>query len=55
MFGGSVAGGKILGQYPTSFDVSAAENIGRGRLIPSRSWDSLWYGSECSCIHLSCS
>ena len=44
MFGGGVAGGKILGEYPRSFDDSDPTNIGRGRLIPSRSWDSLWYG-----------
>ena len=44
MFGGGVAGGKILGQYPTTFSDSGSENIGRGRLIPTRSWDALWYG-----------
>ena len=44
MFGGGVAGGKILGEYPTTFNDSGSQNIGRGRLIPSRPWDSLWYG-----------
>jgi hypothetical protein len=45
MFGGGVAGGKILGEYPRSFSESGNNyNIGRGRLIPTRSWDSLWYG-----------
>lgn len=70
MFGGAVAGGKILGEYPTTFSDSGklrwlplyykkfeqcmqptypqmllgSINIGRGRLIPTRSWDSLWYG-----------
>jgi len=44
MFGGDVRGGKILGEYPRSFDESDSTNIGRGRLIPTRSWDSLWYG-----------
>jgi hypothetical protein len=44
MFGGDVAGGKILGEYPRSFDESDPTNIGRGRLIPTRAWDSMWYG-----------
>jgi uncharacterized protein (DUF1501 family) len=44
MFGGDVRGGRILGEYPRSFDESESTNIGRGRLIPTRSWDSLWYG-----------
>ena len=46
MFGGGVAGGKILGRYPRAFHVHSHENIGRGRLIPTRSWDALWYGSK---------
>ena len=54
MFGGRVAGGKILGQYPTTFNDSGAENIGRGRLIPTRSWDSMWYGSKLSKRHRLC-
>ena len=44
IFGGDVKGGKILGEYPRSFSESDERNIGRGRLIPSRSWDSLWFG-----------
>ena len=43
-FGGDVKGGKIIGKYPTSFSESYPMNIGRGRLIPSISWDSLWFG-----------
>lgn len=44
MFGGDVKGGKILGEYPRSFGESNPMNIGRGRLIPSRPWESLYYG-----------
>lgn len=44
VWGGQIDGGKILGQYPRSFDESDPANIGRGRLIPSRSWESMWYG-----------
>ena len=44
VWGGQISGSKILGQYPTSFDNSDVTQIGRGRLIPFRSWESLWYG-----------
>mmetsp|Transcript_49582 Transcript_49582/g.59998 ORF Transcript_49582/g.59998 Transcript_49582/m.59998 type:complete len:1158 (+) Transcript_49582:1-3474(+) len=44
MFGGGVKGGRILGEYPESFWDSDPTNIGRGRLIPTLSWDSLWHG-----------
>ena len=43
MFGGDVKGGKIKGEYPKSFSESDSTNIGRGRLIPSTSWDALFY------------
>lgn len=41
---GDVRGGKILGDYPMSFKETDPTNIGRGRLIPTRSWDALFYG-----------
>eukprot|EP00586_Coscinodiscus_wailesii_P000799 CAMPEP_0172487324 /NCGR_PEP_ID=MMETSP1066-20121228/16359_1 /TAXON_ID=671091 /ORGANISM="Coscinodiscus wailesii, Strain CCMP2513" /LENGTH=2416 /DNA_ID=CAMNT_0013253867 /DNA_START=62 /DNA_END=7312 /DNA_ORIENTATION=+ len=44
MFGGGVKGGRILGKYPETFWDSDPTNIGRGRLIPTLSWDSLWHG-----------
>lgn len=44
VFGGDVQGGRIVGEYPDSFLESYYRNIGRGRFIPSRSWDSLWFG-----------
>ena len=44
MFGGDVKGGKIKGEYPKSFSESDPINIGRGRLIPTTSWDALFYG-----------
>mmetsp|Transcript_4289 Transcript_4289/g.9709 ORF Transcript_4289/g.9709 Transcript_4289/m.9709 type:complete len:891 (+) Transcript_4289:2-2674(+) len=44
VFGGQVKGGQILGPYPKSFDNTDETNIGRGRLIPSISWESMWYG-----------
>ena len=44
MFGGDVKGGKILGEYPRSFAESDPTNIGRGRLVPTTSWDAMFYG-----------
>jgi uncharacterized protein (DUF1501 family) len=44
VFGGEVDGGKLLGKYPERLDDKDLLNIGRGRLIPSISWDSMWYG-----------
>ncbi|KAL7554934.1 hypothetical protein ACHAWF_018496 [Thalassiosira exigua] len=44
MFGGDVKGGKIKGDYPRSFGASDPINIGRGRLLPTTSWDALFYG-----------
>ena len=37
-------GGKIKGEYPKSFNEYDPTNIGRGRLIPTTSWDALFYG-----------
>jgi len=45
MFGGAVRGGRILGEYPRTFgEDTNPMNVGRGRLIPSRPWDALYYG-----------
>ena len=44
MFGGDVKGGVIKGDYPKSFLPSDSTNIGRGRLLPTTSWDALFYG-----------
>lgn len=51
MMGGSVQGGQIVGTYP-SIKEGAPLNIGRGRLIPTTSWESVflpiakWAGVE---------
>jgi len=44
IWGGEIKGSTILGQYPSSFDNTYEYQIGGGRLIPSRSWESMWYG-----------
>lgn len=41
VMGGSVDGGKIHGQYPADITPSGPLNVGRGRLIPTSSWESL--------------
>ena len=49
MFGGGVAGGKVLGQYPTDFEQGDDDKlvIGSSRIIPSPQncgmvWCSKW-------------
>ena len=42
MAGGSVKGGQIVGQYPDNLGEDGATNIGRGRLVPTTSWESIW-------------
>lgn len=45
VFGGDVKGGRILGEYPRDFAESTSTlDVGRGRLLPTTSWDALWYG-----------
>ncbi len=44
MFGGAVKGGKILGEYPRSFDPNEEWMLGRGRVIPTTPWDAVFKG-----------
>lgn len=44
MTGGSVKGGQIIGEYPSDITPDGPLNIGRGRIIPTTSWDSIWNG-----------
>jgi uncharacterized protein (DUF1501 family) len=44
LMGGDVKGGKILGQYPTDLTEKGPLNVGRGRFIPTTSWDAVWNG-----------
>jgi uncharacterized protein (DUF1501 family) len=41
MAGGSVRGGQIVGTYP-SIKENAPLNIGRGRIIPTTSWEAVF-------------
>jgi hypothetical protein len=40
--GGSVKGDQILGDYPDDLTDTGRLNIGRGRLIPTTSWEATW-------------
>jgi len=42
VLGGSLNGSQIFGQYPRGLDDDAELNIGRGRLIPTMSWEGMW-------------
>ena len=44
ILGGSVKGGRILGQYPSDLTPSGQLVDGRGRLVPTTSWDAVWNG-----------
>ena len=45
-----MAGGKVLGHFPTEGEIGGGDdahgelNIGRGRLIPTTSWEAVWHG-----------
>ena len=40
--GGSVKGGQAYGKYPTDITENGPLNVGRGRIIPTLSWESIW-------------
>eukprot|EP01125_Pyxidicula_operculata_P014519 TRINITY_DN483_c0_g6_i1.p1 TRINITY_DN483_c0_g6~~TRINITY_DN483_c0_g6_i1.p1 ORF type:complete len:1985 (+),score=368.79 TRINITY_DN483_c0_g6_i1:207-6161(+) len=44
LVGGKVNGGKILGKYPDTLTDEGSTNLGRGRFIPTTSWDAVWKG-----------
>eukprot|EP00040_Diaphanoeca_grandis_P028845 m.167802 g.167802 ORF g.167802 m.167802 type:complete len:2710 (-) comp31477_c0_seq1:197-8326(-) len=45
MLGGSVKGGQMLGKFPDHISEELSEvNIGRGRLVPTTPWESVWNG-----------
>jgi uncharacterized protein (DUF1501 family)/uncharacterized protein (DUF1800 family) len=45
MLGGSVRGGRMLGRYPTRLTEEVSDvNIGRGRILPTTPWESVWNG-----------
>jgi len=41
-YSGSLNGGKVIGTYPEDITDSSPLQLGRGRLIPTTSWESIW-------------
>lgn len=41
--GGSVQGGRVQGKYPDSLLEGSELDVGRGRIIPEFSWESMWH------------
>lgn len=44
LMGGQVRGGVIHGKFPTSLGNQHELSAGRGRIIPTTSWESVWHG-----------
>jgi len=42
MMGGGVKGGQIVGRYPDAIKEGSPLNIGRGRIIPTTSWEAVF-------------
>ena len=40
--GGALRGGQILGQFPEDLGEEGEYNLGRGRLLPTTSWEHVW-------------
>merc|ERR1712025_990468 len=41
--GGTVQGGRVQGKYPYSLLEGSELDVGRGRIIPEFSWESMWH------------
>jgi uncharacterized protein (DUF1501 family) len=41
VMGGAVKGGQINGEYPSDITVDGPVNIGRGRIMPTSSWETI--------------
>ena len=41
VMGGAVKGGRINGEYPSDITVDGPVNIGRGRIMPTSSWETI--------------
>lgn len=44
VLGGGVRGKQILGRFPDKLGPDGSLNIGRGRILPTTSWEALWNG-----------
>lgn len=43
ILGGAINGTRIVGEYPDTYSSDHSLNAGRGRVIPSMSWESVWH------------
>jgi cullin-associated NEDD8-dissociated protein 1 len=41
--GGGLNGGQIFGKYPPRLALDEGQDLGRGRLLPTMSWEGLWH------------
>ena len=44
LMGGDVAGGRIKGTFPDDLTDTGKFNVGRGRMLPTTSWEAVWNG-----------
>ena len=44
VMGGAVKGRRILGSYPSDISEGSDLDLGRGRMLPTTSWEALWNG-----------
>ena len=44
LMGGALKGGRVLGRYPSDITRGGDLDVGRGRMLPSSSWETLWNG-----------
>lgn len=44
LLGGNVNGGQVLGKYPEDLTENGPLGVGRGRIMPTTSWDAVWNG-----------
>ena len=44
MIGGDVKGSTVLGEYPQDLTAAGKEYLGRGRFMPTTSWNAIWNG-----------
>jgi cullin-associated NEDD8-dissociated protein 1 len=42
VYGGSVNGGRIFGEYPPNLKPGEGQDIGHGRLLPTMGWEGMW-------------
>ena len=43
LMGGAINGGRIVGRYPDSLAADHELDAGRGRVIPTTSWEAVWH------------